>query len=281
MLPMTQLALRFSLSDTPGSGVFCGADGLFVGGVPLLEQTHSGGGLEQWQSRPVSELNRDLGKRYGLPIEFNTKLGGLAAVARALERGDLIHARIATLHLRIPDPPAPGKSGCNAIEITGLARQLCASSMLKMPSDPTKWDPTKHPRWPAGSPDSIGGEFAPGGSAGSDSLSGQENPPVIPAQITIPAPFDIPVPGVIPFPSEILPPPTIPNISPRNAPRNPYPDRPECEEEWADAFEYCNKLMRNGRLGRGDYRGMGKTFFQCLMGQVSEDCGGNITSQNL
>ena len=194
---MSQLGLRFSLSDTPGSGVSCGANGLFVGGVPLLERTHSAGGLEQWQSRPASEINRDLGKCYGLPIDFNTKMGGLAAVARAIERRDLIHARIATLHLRIPDPPALGRSRWNSIAITDLARQLHASGLLKMP-----WDPGKHPRWPAGSPDSIGGEFAPSGAVTADSAPAESTASLTPVQLTIPAPFEFPIPGGIPFPSE-------------------------------------------------------------------------------
>jgi hypothetical protein len=39
-----------------------------------------------------------------LSIEFGQKIGGLMAVARALSRGDIIHAQIAMLHLEIPDP---------------------------------------------------------------------------------------------------------------------------------------------------------------------------------
>lgn len=78
------------------------------------------------------------------------------------------------------------------------------------------------------------------------------------------------------FPSEIVPAPLAPPIiNPRGELRNPYPDRPECEEQWADAFEYCGKLLRRGLLGTDEYRGIGRTFYQCVMGQVSEDCGGN------
>jgi len=98
---------------------------------------------------------------------------------------------------------------------------------------------------------------------------------VTPAQITIPVPFELP--GGIPFPSEILPPPVIPDVNPRDLPKNPYPDRPECEEEWAEATAFCKQLLARNLLGRGDYRGMGKTLYQCIMGQVSEACGGNST----
>jgi len=194
--------------------------------VPLLEQGGSQSGVDQWQPRPVSDLNRELGECYGMPIEFNRKMDGLRAIAQALGRGDLIHAQIATLHLQFPDPPLLAKTRQTPGEIVNLARQLQTSGLLK-----ADWDPSKHPHWPAGSPDGIGGEFAPAGTVSGDSAASEPSVPVIPAQITIPAPFELP--GSVPFPSEILPPPAIPDINPRSGLRNPYPDRPECEEECA------------------------------------------------
>ena len=95
----------FSLSSERSSGVFCDENGLLVGGVPLLERFHSGGGPEQWRSRSVFDLNRDLSKRYGLPVDITSKMGSLTAIARALDRGDLVHALIAAPHLQFPDPP--------------------------------------------------------------------------------------------------------------------------------------------------------------------------------
>jgi hypothetical protein len=269
---LTQLGRRFGLSNELGSGVRCGEDGVFVGSVPLLERSSSRSGPDQWQPRPVSDLNRDLSECYDLPIEFNLKIGGLAAASRALNRGDLLHAQIATMHLQIPDPPPLTKSPQQAREIIDLARQLEASGLLK-----ADWDPAKHPRWPAGSPGGIGGEFAPAGSAApGDSGAGESSAPIIPAQITIPVPFELP--GGIPFPSEILPPAVIPDINPRSGLKNPYPDRPECEEEWADALKFCRELMRSGRMGTDGNRGFGRTFQQCVLGQVREDCGGSLKS---
>lgn len=96
---MTQLGRRFGLSEMPGSGISCGKDGAFVGEVPLLERPRGQNGSGQWQPRRVADVNRDLSKRYDLPIEFAAKVAGLAAIARALDRGDLLHAQIATLHL--------------------------------------------------------------------------------------------------------------------------------------------------------------------------------------
>jgi hypothetical protein len=178
--------------------------------------------------------------------------------------------QIAAIHLQIPDPPPLAKSALSVADILDLAGQLRASGLLK-----EDWNPAKHPRWPAGSPGGIGGEFAPAGAASGDSGAGQQSAPAIPAQLTIPVPFELP--GGIPFPSEIVPPPVIPNINPRDLPKNPYPDRPECEQEWAEATSFCLRLLQNNQLGRGDYRGMGRTLSECIMGQVSEDCGGNST----
>jgi len=218
----------------------------------------------------LAELNRDLGLAYGLPVDFEKKIDGLKAIGRALNRGDIIHARIATLHLQIPDPPCVPDCAQTFGEIFALAYQLQVSGMLK-----TDWEPAKHPRWPAGKPGGIGGEFFPVDGATVSSTPEESSASVLPAQITIPVPFDLP--GALPLPSEIVPPPLLPNINPRDIPRNPYPDRPECEVEWAEATNFCLKLAQNNQLGRGDYRGMGRTLSQCIVGQVSQDCGGNAT----
>ena len=85
----------------------------------------------------------------------------------------------------------------------------------------------------------------------------------------------MPIP--LPLPSEIVPPLIAPNILPRSLPQNPYPSRPECVKEWREATEYCLNLKSSGQLGIGDYRRMGRTLRECIMGQVSESCGGNAT----
>ena len=89
----------------------------------------------------MDELNRDLSNRYGVPVQFDAKLEALAAIARALDRGDLLHAHIATLHLQIPDPPPFAKATRSASELVALAKQLHASGLLKR-----GWDPSKHRR---------------------------------------------------------------------------------------------------------------------------------------
>jgi hypothetical protein len=266
---LNQIGRRFALSEMPGFGISCSKDGVFAGSVPLLSH-RSANKANQWQPRAASDLNRELRECYGLPVEFDSKIAGLATVARALNRGDLLHAQIATLHLQIPDPPRLTKAPRSTEDVIELARQLKASGLLK-----ADWDPTKHPRWPAGSPDSIGGQFAPVGTATEGHATREPSAPVIPAQITIPVP-PLEIPGGIPFPSEIVPPPiAIPDTYPREL-RNPYPDRAGCDEEWADAIKYCDDLRRRGQLRTDKYRGMGD-YYQCVMGNVSQRCGGFST----
>ncbi len=258
---------RFAVSDQPGYGVSCGATGVFVAAVPLLEPCHNCGGFRKWRPRSLDEINRDLSRHYGVPVDFGAKMQGLVGIAGALDRGDLLHAHIATLHLEIPDPPALAKGAQSATEFVALAKELHASGMLKR-----DWDPSQHPRWPAGSPDSVGGRFAPG-DASADASPEDESRRSRTVQLapTIPIPFEAVAPRGFPW-SEIAPPL---GILPRSRLENPYPDREGCDEEWEYAREYCRKLDKRGLLGKGDYREHGKVFLQCVLGQVSERCGGS------
>ena len=127
----------FSLSE---SGVRCGEDGLFVGSVALLRRASPSGDRQAWSARPVEELDRELTDLYGWPIDIGVKRAGLASIARALDRGDLVFAKVSALLLRLPDPPslAKGTPTCGAPE---LAARLFNSGLLK-----GGWDPAEHPR---------------------------------------------------------------------------------------------------------------------------------------
>jgi hypothetical protein len=128
---------RFALSDQPGYGVSCGATGVFVGAVPLLQPCRNCGNFQKWRARPLDEINRELSMCYGVPVDFGAKVERLAAIARALDRGDLLHAHIATLHLQIPDPPLLAKGPRSAAELVTLAKDLHASGMLERDWDPS------------------------------------------------------------------------------------------------------------------------------------------------
>ena len=267
---MSAFGRRFDLSEQRGHGVSCDQTGLFVGAVPLLEPCRNCAGFQKWRPRPMDELNRDLSNRYGVPVQFDAKLEALAAIARALDRGDLLHAHIATLHLQIPDPPLFANAAQSASEVNALAKQLHASGLLKR-----GWDPSKHPRWPAGSLDSVGGRFAPADET-LGAAPGYESSASTRTAQALPIPFEAVTPrGAIPWPSEIVPPL---GIYPRRELVNPYPDDPECEQEWTSALLHCWKLKERKQLGRGDNRGSGRTFDQCVRGRVSERCGGNPTA---
>jgi hypothetical protein len=60
-------------------------------------------------------------------------------------------------------------------------------------------------------------------------------------------------------------------------PRNPFPRDPECAEGWAAAYDYCDRMEKEGKFRPG-YSGPGNDYQSCLLGQVSERCGGNPTA---
>jgi hypothetical protein len=140
------LIREFRLSSLPGIGIRCDAEGAFVGTVPLLKRSGSA-----WALRDESELSAALGGAYGLPIDIAARHDGIAAIARALNEGDLARAQIATLLLQFPDPPTLSKKALSQTEIVNLALMLDMAGVLKIN--------TRH--FPAKTPGGKGGQFAP------------------------------------------------------------------------------------------------------------------------
>jgi hypothetical protein len=134
-----------------GLGISCDENGAFLGSIPLLERSHAHG-TNPWEPIDSSELSSQVSTQFGLPIDMSAKLGGLKAIAGALNAGDLARAQIATVLLGIPDPPQLSKGAATRQRMMQLIRDLHWSGMLK-------WDPDEHPRWPAGQSD--GGQFRP------------------------------------------------------------------------------------------------------------------------
>ncbi|HXY56980.1 MAG TPA: hypothetical protein VEH76_00200 [Methylocystis sp.] len=73
----------------------CGSEGLFIGRVPLLKSECAAAGKRVFSARPLAGVNRDLSRCYGLPVDAVSKIGGIAAVAKALNDGDPARACIA------------------------------------------------------------------------------------------------------------------------------------------------------------------------------------------
>ena len=109
------------------------------------------------------------------PLDLTSICSGVDAVGAALENGELARAQIATLLLRLPDPPGAEATAVDVLEKRSLrARPHC----LRATEGRTpKWD-DKHPR--TGAPRESGASSAPtsgepdteGPNAGSSSTAG-------------------------------------------------------------------------------------------------------------
>lgn len=185
--------------------------------------------------------------------------GQCRRIAKALDNHDLPLAQILGIYLPIGD-----------LDPEQLKRLALTTPLIKANFDPNE------PRIPAGEPG--GGEWTTGSEANAPRSGGTE-PSLIPAQMSIPwdLPTDIPweIPGA---PSEITPLPfDFPGAERKRPPlpTNPFPRDPECAKEWAAAQRYCDEMKRQGKF-RSGYSGPGKDMRSCLLGQVSERCGGNL-----
>lgn len=129
-------------------GVSCDANGAFVGAIPLLERSNEDG-QELWNPRDYTQLSKQIGSDFGLPVDMSSKIGGLKAICNALNDGDIARAQVAAVLLAIPDAPPLVKSARSRNDIIKFIRDLDWSGMIK-----ADWDADEHPRWPAGASDS-------------------------------------------------------------------------------------------------------------------------------
>ena len=131
-------------------GIECDEGGLRVGDVALLARDAKGA----WAARDERDLDYDLSRVYGFPIDVRAKMAGFGAVANALQSRNIAKARIAALLLRLPDPLRLGGAALGKSGEQSLSRDLVACGLLKADDG---WD-EKHPR--TGSPPNPGW-FAP------------------------------------------------------------------------------------------------------------------------
>ena len=140
------------LSENSGDdnlGLTCTEQGLVLGRTALIERRDT-----SFVVRERSELEHLLGCAYRTKLNVDRLMPGLATVAAAFNANDQGLARIAAVHLRIPD--LPDKAARNAME--------AADTLIKS----ADWNPALHPR--AGTPPNPGW-FAPTDGAGGQSLS--------------------------------------------------------------------------------------------------------------
>jgi len=143
------------LSEDSGAdnlGLVCTEDGLMLGATALIERRDG-----RFVVRERGEIEQLLRRAYGPNFAAGRLIPGLATVAAALNASDQGLARIAAVHLRLPDlPDRAARESVAALDVLikyqrGLAGRIRKAS----PDDP------KHPGWPAGTPGGIGGRFRP------------------------------------------------------------------------------------------------------------------------
>jgi hypothetical protein len=130
---------RLSETSAPNNlGLACTDQGLLLGRTPLIERRHG-----RFVVRERSEIERLLSHAYRTIFSAGRIMPGLATVAAALNADDQCLARIAAVHLRLPDlPDRAARDGMEAMDV------LLKSARDESGGD--TWNPALHPR--AGTP---------------------------------------------------------------------------------------------------------------------------------
>jgi hypothetical protein len=128
-------------------GLACTDDGLSLGRTPLIERRGS-----NFVVRDRGEIQRLLSRAYRTEVTVDRLISGLASVASALEADDQCLARIAAVHLQLPD--LPDRAARDSME--------AEDSLIKLGD----WNPALHPR--IGTPPNPGW-FAPTGASRDES----------------------------------------------------------------------------------------------------------------
>jgi hypothetical protein len=163
MLAMIHRLWRLSESGEDNLGLACTSDGLVLGRTPLIERRDN-----RFVVRERNEVERLFARAYQIGVIVDRLMPGLATVASALNANDPCLARIAAVHLRIPDLPSQtARSEMEAEDI--LIKSANREPVLHYKASP---DDPKHPGWPAGTPGGRGGKFRP--KDGADAVLTQE-----------------------------------------------------------------------------------------------------------
>jgi hypothetical protein len=156
---------RLSEAGEDNLGLACSDDGLLIGRTPLIEKRDG-----QFFVRQQYDIERLLSRAYRTEIRADRLMSGLTSVARALNADDQCLARIAAVHLRIPD--IPDRTARDAME----AMDVFVKYARDEGGGDNNWNPALHPR--AGTPPNPGW-FAPTDGSGESSpvRTAQNNDP--------------------------------------------------------------------------------------------------------
>jgi hypothetical protein len=161
-------------SSDDNLGLACTEQGLVLGRTLLIERRNG-----RFVVREQSELECLFSLAYGREATAQRLMPGLATVASALNANDQALARIAAVHLRIPD--VPDRAARDAMEVADIlikyARDEGGGADRDLPMQPREIckaspDDPKHPGWPAGTEGGRGGQFRP--KDGSDAVIAQQ-----------------------------------------------------------------------------------------------------------
>jgi hypothetical protein len=138
---------RLSEAGPNNLGLACTDDGLLLGHTSLIERRG-----DRFVVRERGEIELLLKRAYHGQPPVDRLMGGMATVASALNANDQCLARIAAVHLKIPDLPSAAARDAMAAE----------DSLIKYARDESSgganWNPALHPR--TGAPPNPGW-FAP------------------------------------------------------------------------------------------------------------------------
>jgi hypothetical protein len=145
------------LSENSGDdnlGLACTAQGLMLGRTALIERRDG-----RFAVRERAEIERPLGRAYRKQLPVDRIVSGLATVTAALNANDQALARIAAVHLRIPD--LPDLAARDAMEAEDVLIKYLHQRALQDEIRKASPDDPKHPGWPAGTVGGRGGRFRP------------------------------------------------------------------------------------------------------------------------
>ena len=156
------------LSENSGDdnlGLACTEQGLMLGRTALIEQRDGRFVVREW-----AEIERLLSRAYRKQLSVDRIMSGLATVTAALNANDQGLARIAAVHLRIPD--LPDLAARDAMEAEDVLIKCLRQRELKDEIRKASPDDPKHPGWPAGTEGGRGGQFRP--KDGSEAVTAQD-----------------------------------------------------------------------------------------------------------
>lgn len=156
MFAMIHRSWRLSESGKDNLGLACTNDGLVLGRTPLIERRDN-----RFVVRERNEIERLLARAYQIGVVVDRLMPALTTVASALNANDQCLARIAAVHLRIPDLPNEAARREMEAEDILIRSAECRSALHPLEIHKASPDDPKHPGWPAGTPGGRGGQFRP------------------------------------------------------------------------------------------------------------------------